>query len=160
MFGKKRGKKGIELSVNTIVILVIVVIALVLIIIFFAGTSTGIFGQIRGILGGNTAGYDKTLAIENCDSFCEQLQTIGERANDPDVLSSTPFCTRHFDIDTNADDKADTRYYCNKVPGSVQVENFPDLVRPASVNNGKGSESSPSTLGVSCTVATTRIDCP
>ena len=88
----KKGQGG--LSMNTIIIAIIGIIVLLLIVTFFTGGMTTVFGKIRGVFGGGTAGYDVDLAKANCQAYCERAKLL-----DTDVAKSTStFCTQAFPI--------------------------------------------------------------
>lgn len=143
MVKKRQSKKGLELSINTIIILVIVVVALVAIAAFFFGGFGKLTDSIKNVFFGASGGYDRTLAIQNCETYCDQLQSLGDRAVDDDRFSA--YCTRSFDVDTNNDGKADQRFYCHDKAAALADTNgqtLPELP----FNQNRGS------LQVSCTL--------
>ena len=144
MVQKRQSKKGLELSINTIIILVLVVLVLVIVAVFFTGTTGKLTDQIKSIFFGSTAGYDKSLAIQNCETYCDQLQVYTENVQDR-ALSSA-YCTQSFLVDTDGDGKANTRFYCNK-----------ESVNPPSDAARGVTDSKP--LGVTCSVGGVPITC-
>ncbi len=127
MVKKRQSKKGLELSINTIIILVIVVVALVAIAAFFFGGFGKLTDSIKNVFFGASGGYDKTLAIQNCETYCDQLQSLGDRI-DSDAPDSA-YCTRSFDVDTNNDGKADKRFYCSDSASAAVIDQeLPDYI--------------------------------
>ena len=89
-------KKGAtELSMNTIIIAIIAIIVLLLVVTFFTGGLSTVFGKIRGVFGGGTAGYDVDLAKANCQAYCERAKFTGTNPQ-PD----STYCTQEFAIET------------------------------------------------------------
>mgnify|MGYP001575590469 FL=1 len=91
----KKGQGG--LSMDTIIIAVIAIIVLLLIVTFFTGGMATIFGKIRNVFSGGTAGYDIDLAKKNCESYCERAQGL----TDIKEKRSSTYCTYTFKIDTS-----------------------------------------------------------
>lgn len=146
----KKGKmdtKGLELSINTIIILVMVLVALVVIVTFFLGGFSNLTDSVKRIFFGTTSGYDRTLAIQNCDSFCEQLKSLnlGTTEEINQRASESAYCKSSFNIDTDNDGNADTLFYCieTAIPTIVQQENT----------------NTPSHLDVECNIGATTITC-
>jgi len=88
----KRGQGG--LSMNTIIVAIIGIIVLLLIVTFFTGGTSTIFGKIRDVFTGGTAGYDRDLAVSNCQNFCERAK-LGPSAQ----IGASAYCNEKFDID-------------------------------------------------------------
>lgn len=111
-------KRGVELTLNTVIIGILVVLVLIVIITFFLGGTAGLTRTIRGIFYGTTAGTSETLAIQTCQNRCDQglLLPAG------DIRKLSAFCTQYFEIDKNNDGEADfdlvldkklsREYYC------------------------------------------------
>ncbi|MEK6952398.1 MAG: hypothetical protein AABX29_05260 [Nanoarchaeota archaeon] len=99
----KKGQGG--LSMDTIIIAVIAIIVLLLIVTFFTGGMATVFGKIRNVFSGGTAGYDIDLAKNNCQDYCTRAQGL---ATDVDKEKST-YCTYTFNMDTNDDKKVDDK---------------------------------------------------
>lgn len=138
MVKKRSNKKGLELSVNTIIILVIVVVVLVAIAAFFFGSFGNLTNNIKRVFFGASGGYDKTLAIQNCETYCDQIQTYGPQAEER--AKTNPYCTRFFEVDTDNDGEADTRFYCSQASKDVHAE---EDGKPEKFKDAQ-------TLGVSC----------
>lgn len=106
----KRGQGG--LSMDTIIIAVIAIIVLLLIVTFFTGGMATIFGKIRNVFSGGTAGYDIDLAKNNCQDYCTRAQGL---ATDSEKQKST-YCTYSFKIDNDPKDgkidEKESYYYC------------------------------------------------
>ncbi len=146
MVQKRQSKKGLELSINTIIILVLVVLVLVIVAVFFTGTTGKLANQIKSIFFGSTAGYDRSLAIQNCESYCDQLQTFGSEEAQTRA-SSSAYCKQSFLVDTDNDGKADTRFYCSDNPAVVPTGDTTEGIRAAM------------SLQVPCAVGSTTITC-
>ena len=87
----KRGQGG--LSTDTIIVAIIAIIVLLLIVTFFTGGVSTVFGKIRDVFTGGTAGYDVDLAKSNCQSYCERAKLSGE-SNQP----TSTYCKQEFNI--------------------------------------------------------------
>jgi hypothetical protein len=97
-----RNKRGIELSMNVIIIAIILIIVLVVIVLFFTNGAGTFWQRIIGVTGTQT--IDNSMAQLKCNTYCTNYQTSG------DVAKSTwqkNFCANTMDIDTNGDRKAD-----------------------------------------------------
>mgnify|MGYP001572128383 FL=1 len=95
-------KGATELSMNTIILAIIAIIVLLLIVTFFTGGLSTIFGKIRDVFSGGTAGYDVDLAKTQCQSYCERAKLSGETSQ-----STSTYCMQEFDI-LKADGSGDT----------------------------------------------------
>lgn len=108
----KRG--ATELSMNTIILAIIGIIVLLLVITFFTGGLSTVFGKIRGVFTGGTAGYDVDLARTQCEDFCR-------RAVDLDQGVDSTYCKYTFNnVDIDRDGKIGTNektVKCDKIPG-------------------------------------------
>ncbi len=101
--GISRDKKGIELSMNVIIIAIILVIVLVIVVLFFTGGITTAMSKITGIFGSQTIDYN--TAQLRCNNFCNQYTS---NPNNPSFKSN--FCQTKFNVDTNGDGKQDAAY--------------------------------------------------
>ncbi|MBU2590211.1 MAG: hypothetical protein KKA65_01205 [Nanoarchaeota archaeon] len=61
-------KKGVEITLNFIVIAAIVLIALIVAVLFFTGASTNLFGKIKDVQTVST--QEISLATAVCESHC------------------------------------------------------------------------------------------
>ena len=128
---KKKGKKGVELSINTIIVAVIVVVVLVVVVSFFLGGFTGLSDRVKATFFGVTAGFDRTLAVQTCRQYCDNAKLLPAIS-----VKSSSYCTSYLNVDENNDGEADftgtgddkkyTRYYCydnsDKESGSKDLE--------------------------------------
>jgi len=86
-------KKGAaELSMSTIIIAIIAIIFLLLIVTFFTGGLSTVFGKIREVFRGGTAGYDIDLAKTQCQDYCRRAEDLGQTGND------AVYCRQEFNI--------------------------------------------------------------
>jgi hypothetical protein len=93
-------KKGESLPLNTVVVAVLVIIVLVVVVIFFLGGMGGMTSKIKSMFFGTLAGTDRAIAVQTCQTRCEQAMFL------PDPKSSA-YCTSPFYIDDNNDGEAD-----------------------------------------------------
>jgi len=123
-----RNKKGVALTLNTVVIAILVVIVLVVLVGFFLFGFKGLADQAKRIFFGTMAGTDRTLAIQNCNLYCDQAQQLKDEKL---IQSVSAYCKRTFSIDEDGDGEADYklvdnkkvyyRYYC--WPGATDEAN-------------------------------------
>ena len=94
-------KKAQGLPMNTVVIAILVIVVLVLVIAFFFGGFTSLTTKISEVFYGSLAGTTKTLAIQQCNQYCSQLELQGA-----DSGVGSAFC-RKRGVDLNEDGKID-----------------------------------------------------
>ncbi len=130
-----KDKRGIELSINTLIISILVILTLIIIIIFFLGGAKRVTDTISGIFFKTTAGTDRSLAVQTCGTYCDQALSL------PKTLRSTSsYCTSWFNIDTAGRGEADLIDSTDKSKG---YKRFYCLEAKNNVDGGAG-------LGVSC----------
>ncbi len=91
---KKLDRRGVDLTLNTIIIAVLVVLVLVVVIVFFIGGFRGLTDRIKATFFGTTAGTDRVLAVQACEQYCEQAKLL-PKVSQP--LSA--YCTQGFIIE-------------------------------------------------------------
>ena len=96
MMMNKRG--ATELSMNTIILAIIAIIVLLLIVTFFTGGLSTVFGKIRDVFKGGTAGYDVDLAKAQCQAYCERAKLLSS-----DQYKTSTYCQQGFDLDSDRD---------------------------------------------------------
>ena len=101
-------KKGELLGAPTLVVIIISILILAALALTFTGGWTTLSQKIKDIFGGTTAGTDYALALEQCETYCQQASgmTDTQKAN-------SAFCTKEFHIDSDNDgtaDKVDSEY--------------------------------------------------
>ena len=122
---KKMDKRGMDLTLNTIIIAVLVVLVLVLVATFFLGGFKGLTDRIKAIFFTTTAGVDEVLAVEICRQYCDQAEVL------PATLQeNSAYCKQAFVIDgksiLNREGKYDNAYQCG--PSSSPIpENFKNI---------------------------------
>ena len=117
-----KNKKGVELTLNTVIIAILVVLVLIVIIGFFLGGTSKAKNTISDIFSAGIAGSDISLAVQQCESYCDQAADWS-----PTLKKSSPFCTKEFHLDFLApiDGQADKdgdkliAYKCSGDPLSV-----------------------------------------
>ena len=120
----KRDKRGIELSINTLVIAILVILTLIIIVIFFLGGAKRVTDTISGIFFKTTAGTDKSLAIQTCGTYCDQALSLPQS-----LRKGSSYCKSWFNIDTKGKGEADSvdvgsekkykKFYCWKIDSDV-----------------------------------------
>lgn len=110
-------KKGAELSLNVVVVAVLVIMVLVVVTIFFLGGMGGMTSKIKSMFFGTLAGTDRTIAVQTCQTRCEQAKLLP-------IPMTSAFCSSFY-IDDDGNGEADkndkgeyTKFYCYKrLPG-------------------------------------------
>src|SRR3989344_4962422 len=97
-----KNKRGQEFSLNTIVIAIIVVVVLIVVVSFFLFGFKGLIDRVKSIFFGTTAGTDRTLAVQQCNNYCDQLDLLPDSA-----LAGSPYCNYKFNMDENNDGEAE-----------------------------------------------------
>ena len=111
-------KKGIELTMNTVIIAILVVLVLVVVVGFFLGGTNKAKSTVVDIFNAGTAGSDIGFAVEQCRNYCTQAESWPA-----ELRGTSPYCTHAFKLDTHNAGKADTytdaddkekisEYYC------------------------------------------------
>lgn len=95
-------KKGQGLPLNTVVIAVLVILVLVVVIIFFLGGFGGLTSKIKGTYFGTLAGTDEAIAVQTCQTRCEQVKLLPEGSR-----KTSAYCKSPFNIDKDHDGEAD-----------------------------------------------------
>ena len=126
----KRDKRGIELSINTLVIAILVILTLIIIVIFFLGGAKRVTDTISGIFFKTTAGTDRSLAVQTCGTYCDQALSLPKT-----LQSKSSYCTSWFNIDTKGKGEADkgtgdwadkyVKFFCF----DVQTESLTDSLK-------------------------------
>src|SRR3989338_2996526 len=99
---KRSDKKGMELSLNTIIIAIIAIILLVAVVSFFLFGFKGLTDRIKVIFYGTTAGTDIVLAQQTCNSYCQNAALLPEN-----IREGSPYCKHTFFIDEDNNGEAD-----------------------------------------------------
>mgnify|MGYP001610398522 FL=1 len=142
-------KKGVELTINTIIIAVLVVLVLIVVVTFFLGGFGRITEAISRVFFPAITGTDLTIAVQLCEQRCEQAKAL------PTSLRGTSaFCVSAFQIDKNGngladrvggndDDKSQSfiKYFCHKGSSSL------------------GTQEDESSLGISCQIDGQTLQC-
>ena len=141
-------KRGQGLSMNTVIIAIIVLVVLVFIIIFYTGGFSNVAENIRNIFETGTAGTDRVIASQNCQSYCEQI--IDE--DNPTIIKNSPYCKKAFKLDFDNDGKAEkdteSGAYLNFYCSTNHVGDENNLAADERMGSGY-------TLGVPCPVSCT-----
>lgn len=96
-------KRGVDLTLNTVILGILVVLVLLVVVTFFVGGTTQMVNEVRGIFFGTTAGTSETLAVQTCNNRCDQALLLATF----DSRKGSAFCTQQFEIDKNNDGEAD-----------------------------------------------------
>ncbi|MEK6936535.1 MAG: hypothetical protein AABW58_00520 [Nanoarchaeota archaeon] len=121
-------KKGVDLTINTIIIAVLVVLVLIVVTTFFLGGFSRVTGTISNVFFPLTTGTDLTIAIQSCEQKCDQAKVL------TDNLRKNFYCQQSFIIDKDQNGKADRvdgndddkskafiKYYCSR-PADSSVD--------------------------------------
>jgi len=95
-------KKGVELTLNTVIIAILIVLVLVVIIGFFLGGTNKMKDTIFRIFSGETAGTDVSIALQQCASYCSQAEGWST-----ELRNKSPYCKFTFKLDTDNNGEAD-----------------------------------------------------
>lgn len=140
-------KKGVDLTINTIIIAVLVVLVLIVVTTFFLGGFGRITEAISRIFFPSITGTDLTIAVQLCEQRCEQAKSLSNK-----LRETSAFCVSSFQIDKNGNSLADRvggddndksksfiKFYCDKtVVGTGETDS----------------------LGVSCQIDGIPLRCP
>ena len=95
-----KDKRGVELSMNVIIIAIIVIIVLVVVVLFFTGGMASLTGKIKSLFGTQTIGTSEALL--KCNTYCSNYESTQRSV----YLDN--FCGKQtFDIDTDGDGTVD-----------------------------------------------------
>ena len=95
-------KKGVELTLNTVIVAILVVLVLVLLIGFFLGGTGKLKDMVGTIARQTSAGTDISIALDQCKSYCTQAKGWS-----PLLQSNSPYCKFGFKLDINSDGEAE-----------------------------------------------------
>ena len=105
-------KKGVELTLNTVIVAILVVLVLVLLIGFFLGGTGKLKDMVGTIFRQSSAGTDISIALDQCKSYCTQAQGWA-----PTLWRASPYCSFKFKLDLrNNDGEADKSDDGNYIP--------------------------------------------
>ena len=117
-------KKGVELSMNVVIIAILVILVLVIVAAFFVGGIGHLVDIIRGV-----APDDQSTAASTCSSKCDLAQVLNEATK-----KNAEYCTKTWKFDENGDGKIDVdaegnikRYHCYDSPISVRCPGVEDF---------------------------------
>jgi len=96
-------KKGVELSMNVIIISILVILVLVVLSFFFLGGTSNLFKKIQSV------GLDDLeTAARDCTSKCQLAQT----SSSDELKEKSSYCSAVYSGDSNGDEIADKKYHC------------------------------------------------
>ncbi len=99
-----RDKKGVELTLNTVIIAILVVLVLVVLIGFLLGGTGKAKSQINELFDTSTSASTLSVAIEQCKIYCDQIEETGmDETEIAKNKANLPFCNKGFKIDVNGD---------------------------------------------------------
>lgn len=117
-------KKGAELSMNLVIIAVLAIIVFVIVVIFVLGGFGASTSKIKNIFFGTLVGTDRTIAVQTCQTRCEQakLLPVATRAK-------SSYCKDSFYMDEDGNGEADKdtnnqyiKFYCSN--GAIERVNL------------------------------------
>lgn len=89
-----KDKRGVELTLNTVIIAILVVLVLIVVIGFFLGGTSKAKDTIADIFSAGVAGSDIGLAVQQCENYCDQAAEWSDK-----LKKSSPFCKKEFHLD-------------------------------------------------------------
>ena len=92
-----KDKRGVELTLNTVIISILVLLVLVVVIGFFLGGTGQLKDVASDILRRGTAGTDVSIASEQCKVWCAQFKSW------PGDPKSAAYCSQTYSVDFNQD---------------------------------------------------------
>jgi len=95
----KKDKKGVELSLNVVIISILVILVLFVLILFFTGGAGNAITRIKNLFQSQT--LDLSQAVVKCNTYCANFESTGQ-ARHKDL-----YCQAAFKIDDNGDGKVD-----------------------------------------------------
>lgn len=96
-------KKGVELSMNVIIISILVILVLLVMAFFFLGGTSNLFSKIQSVGPDNLE-----TAARDCTSKCQLAQT-----SQSDLLKEkSSYCSTTYDVDSNSDGISDEKHHC------------------------------------------------
>lgn len=93
--------RGVQLSINTIVVVALALLVLVTIGAFFVTGQARLGSTFSRFIGGQTATADLQAAIIECQQLCNVLE--GRDFDSVSVVAQQPFCTRVFSLKEDGD---------------------------------------------------------
>lgn len=93
-------KRGVDLTLNTVIIGILVVLVLIVVVTFFLGGTAGLTRTVREVFYGTTAGTTEVIAVETCHQRCDQAKLLPQESQ-----VNSAWCKAKFDIDRNNDGK-------------------------------------------------------
>jgi hypothetical protein len=115
-----RNKKGVELTLNTVIIAILVVLVLVVLIGFLLGGTGKAKDQINELFDTSTTASSLSIAIEQCKIYCDQIEETGmDETTIKKNKANLPFCSHGFKIDANGDGEnstGETSVKCSEAP--------------------------------------------
>lgn len=107
-------KKGVELTLSTIVTAIIVVMVLIVVVTFFLGGFSRVRDTIANVFFPVTSGTDLSIAVQTCEQRCDQARLLPTS-----VVTKSSYCTGSFSLDTDGDGSAQKdsegkliKFYC------------------------------------------------
>ena len=97
----KKNKKGVDLTLNTIIVAVLVVLVLIVVVTFFFGSFKGLTDRVKATFFTTTAGTDELLAVQTCQQYCDQAQLLlrtGSSKAD-ELVQRSAYCIQGFVIE-------------------------------------------------------------
>ena len=112
-----KNKKGVELTLNTVIISILVLLVLIVVIGFFLGGTGKMKSTVSNIFGQSMEGTDIDVALAQCGTWCDQT-----KSRPTGLQKSTSFCTHTFALDVNNNNNIDDNelsYKCYSDPLNV-----------------------------------------
>jgi len=118
-----KDKRGVELTLNTVIISILVVLVLVILIGFLLGGTGKAKDQIAELFGSSTTASSLSIAIEQCKIYCDQIKDSGMTS---EQAKTSLYCDKVFKLDTDGvggvdmtglgDEAVEKAYTCSGSP--------------------------------------------
>jgi len=140
-----KNKRGATLTLNTIIVAILVIVVLVVLVGFFLFGFQGLSDQVKKVFFGVTTGTDRTLAMQNCEQYCDQA----EQLKDANLIKTvSAYCNKFFYIDDDGDGEAEfvgqdknkkyMKFYCWPSASGNDVESL-NVPCPAEIKPDKNN---------------------
>ncbi|MBS3134852.1 hypothetical protein J4406_00560 [Candidatus Woesearchaeota archaeon] len=96
-------KKGVELSMNVIIISILVILVLLVLAFFFLGGTSNLFQKIQSIGPDNLE-----TAARDCASKCQLAQTYSS----DNLKIKSGYCSTTYNVDSDGDGVSDKKHHC------------------------------------------------
>ena len=117
---RRSDKRGIELSMNVVVIAILVILVLIFVALFFTGGFSTVVERIKTIF--QSQPIDAGIIRSKCDGFCSEYNIISGLSAKQDIWNE--YCTVDRDVDINSNGKIDPgeKKSCDEVTTCISID--------------------------------------